>query len=487
MKNRINYILNIIKQRIDIILYAGLALVLYQIGLGIVKQNYMILVLVIIFIACLLVFLNKKKTFFLLILLIPFSFFLKLVLSLFLPGLLASVIGIYKDLLLFSLLGSTMAVIITKKQYNFKLSRMYKPVLIFIALNVILFLTNSSSLIAGLIGFRKTIIFTFMFFLTGSLIKSKEDIKILVNIVLAVGFILAIGAIIQWLFFPNLLHSATLASGGLYGYDISVSRAASFFQSANVLGFYLAFLASVLIASIFMEKDKKQLIICSVILMAFMVALLFTLSRGAWIAIVAGTAIWGIIKYKYLLKRAWLIVIVAVLAALMVLSSPLLMLRFQSIFDEEDISKQSRFEKAFSVYAFKTDNMKDFLFGQGLGTTGAVPEALASEDLKSGFIDFYYLELYNDIGIIGLGCFLWVMCCYLKLLFITERKTKDPYFKQLINGFIIATFTFLFSGFFTGVGASFEEASVFWTFMGVTVIIYNKSLEGERHENPALN
>lgn len=487
MKNMINKIINIVRGRADIILYTALAVLIYQIGLGIVKQNYMILALAIIFIACLMVFLNKKKTFFLLILLIPFSFFLKLVLSLFLPGLLASVIGVYKDLLLFSLLGSIMAVIITKKQYNFKLSRMYKPILIFIALNVILFLTNSDSLIAGLIGLRKTIIFTFMFFLTGALIRSKEDIKILVNIVLGIGFILALGAIMQWLFFPNLMHVAQIASGGLYGYTLGVTRAASFFNSANVLGFYLAFLASVLIAPIFMEKHKKKLLIYSVILTAFVVALLFTLSRGAWIALFFGAALWGIIKYKYLLKRALLVVIVAVLAALMVISSPLLMLRVQSIFDEEDISKQSRFEKVFSVYAFKTDNMKDFLFGQGLGTTGAVPEALASEDLKSGFIDFYYLELYNDIGIVGLGCFLWIMYCYLKLLFITERKTKDPYYKQLVNGFMIATFTFLFSGFFTGIGASFEEASVFWAFMGVTVVIYNKSLKGEQNEDLALN
>ena len=46
---------------------------------------------------------------------------------------------------------------------------------------------------------------------------------------------------------------------------------------------------------------------------------------------------------------------------------------------------------------------------------------------------------------------------------------RIPIITQLLNGLIIATFTFIFSGLFSGV--SFEQASAFWFFMGITVVI----------------
>jgi hypothetical protein len=505
MNNKAGTIINLafqfLAKRRELLLIAALIYFALAIGSGIVNENYTVIIISVVLMFLIFTLLNQKTAFLILIILIPFSYFIKLVIGFIAPAQIASVVGIYKDLLILFLLSSILLVIFVKKKYVFSVHKLHLPVFLYIGYCLISFLTNSPSFMAGLVGLRKMMIFISMYFIVLAIIKNKEDIKIFVNCVLGIGFLAALGAIVQWLFFPELMTIATIASGQkiganqISGYYLSIGRATSFMESPNVLGFYLAYLGSILIGMLgYIKLNKDSILkfaVYSVLLLTILVALLFSLCRGAWIALFLAISCWGVIKFKHLAKKFAIMAVIFISIFVIIMSTPILKFRMLSSFDSEDWSRQSRINKVFGSYAIRTDNPKNFLFGKGLGSVGAVPEALKSDEIDSNFIDMYYIELYTDVGVIGLGLFLLILYAYFKNLFIIERKIFDPYYKQLLNGLIIATLTFAFSGLFTGIGASFEEASLFWAFIGITLIIQRIGLlsadDGKIYENIAAN
>jgi putative inorganic carbon (hco3(-)) transporter len=465
-----------------IILIAGLLYYIYIVASGLFNDNYVVILISLILILWLLALLNQKAVFLIFMLLVPFSFIIKLAATLLVSGMAASLIGIYKDLLLFYLLTAIVSINIVKKRYVFKLNRLDIPIFVYIGYCLVNALINSSSLTIGLVGLRKMLIFTGVYFITRTLIKKEEDVRLLMKCVLGIGFVVALGAIVQWLFLPEWMSVATLAggqklmSGRITGYYLVVNRAMSFMESPNVLGFYLAYLAAIVIGMLgYLDLKKKNLsafIIYGIIAVTILTGLLFSMCRGGWIALFIALVIWGAMKFRYLSKKLFIIAVILLTAALIILNNPLLKFRLTSTFDPEDWSRQSRITKVFSTYAINLDDPKAFFVGKGIGSVGAVPDAFMSDEMvKNNFIDMYYLELYADVGIIGLGIFLWLLFSYIKYLFLAERTTANPYYKQILNGLIIATITFALSGFFTGVGASFEEATLFWAFIGITTII----------------
>gem|GEM_PF-5293079 len=470
-----------IKGRPELVLFAALTYMIYLSGRFIAKEQYLIIAVLYLAVAVLLVLLNQKKAFYLLIILLPFGFFVKSALQFFMPGLLASVVGVYKDMLIFFLLASVTSLVFVKKKYSFSFSPLYFPLILFVFFCIVEFLVNSQTYLAGIVGLRRTIMYIFMVLIVVSVLNTREDVVKFIKYVVLVGIVLAFGAVAQWVFFPKLLTSGTFAGGGLYRYSFSTGRASSLVQSPNVLGFYLAFIGAYLFGDIFYEKRFGLLLLKTAALLTVVAGLFMTLSRGAWVAIFCGASLWALFKFKYLFRKFFFFALILVVAFILVINIPVVHFRLMSVFDPDDVSRQARMSNLFVKYAVTTEDMKTFLFGRGLGTTGAVPEAFEKEGFKSGFLDLYYLELYTDIGIVGVALFLWIMARYFRVLVRTERRTRDPFLKQALNGVMAATLTFLFSGFFTGIGASFE-AGVFWSFMGVSVVIQDLV----RDESPSL-
>jgi hypothetical protein len=470
----------LLRKRADFFLSFFALYFAFQIGTNIVKENYSLVAIFVLFSIWLLVSLNLKRAFFFLIILVPFSFTIKTLTNLFLTKSIALVIGSYKDLLIFSIMSFLVLSFLKNKSHLLKISKLHVSILFFILLCLVLFFVNSNNFIAGLVGLRKTIIFTSMFFMARFLLKDEDDIKIFVNCVLGVGFIVALGTVIQYFFLPDTMSISAMSRGDVNmnqilidGYYFHFLRPSSFFEGANVLGFYLAYLAAFMVGIILVEKETKYHLLKFSALLMVLIALILTLSRGAWIALVGGILVWGLIKFRYLLRKFTFLLLIGIIISISILSSPLISFRLQSIFDPYDDSKNSRllhYTRYWGEY-FNLNNTGHFLIGKGLGTTGAVPEMFESNEFKSGFMDLYYLELYQDIGIFGLGSFLLILFFYLRILFILEKKPSNLYFKPLLNGMILATFTFILSGFFTGVGASFAEATIFWSFIGLSEAI----------------
>lgn len=261
-------------------------------------------------------------------------------------------------------------------------------------------------------GFRSVYQYILAFFIGYYLLSQKEEVQKYLYFMIVLAFAIGLYGIIQKFAGVQTPQSWIDSSEGI------TFRAFSIVQSPNVLGAYMILMIPITLSFLFIEKNKVKKLLFLVFLLAMLGALYLTLSRGAWIALLASFAIIG-----SLYNRKILIVGIGI-AVLALIFVPSVNKRVSHLFSKsyvESSIKDGRIARWISAY----DRMRnDPFFGSGLGHYGG---AVAKRNLNTIYVDSYYFKTLGEMGIVGLAIFLWLLFVLMKEIYLYLKRIKKPY------------------------------------------------------------
>jgi len=187
-------------------------------------------------------------------------------------------------------------------------------------------------------------------------------------------------------------------------------------------------------------------------------AIFFTHSRGALVAIIL-----GIVGLSFFTKYRWWLVGLVVLAIILLLVVPGVSDRFIDVFTGDDNSTNVRLVMWQGTWRLLGDN---WLFGAGLSGFPSLydqyREARHTELLL--YPHNLILNFWVEIGIVGLGAFLWLVFLFFRRVFRAYRRGKD---KALVLATMTAMIVLLVHGLIDVPYFKNDLSILFWIIIGL--------------------
>jgi hypothetical protein len=309
-------------------------------------------------------------------------------------------------------------------------------------------LSSVDYLYSPFIGFINIYLYLILWFF---IFNTKYDFNYIFNnsikLLLFVGFIMAIGALVQYFISPTLFG---MIVNDIYAQDLSDKlninkRAISFISSPQSLSLFLAI---VLILGYYNLKNKITKII-TLILILF--AGILTFSKVFVLVIISyiGVNLLLNISFKNILKIIFFMIILIFTFLNFADSNR----AFEIIYILAHLKSHVTFLVWMDFINYDT-SLSQFLFGHGIGLISRASQMIGEYQILNGSAESFLLQLYFEIGLIGLLIFLSV---YIKSIinFYKIDKYKQysillisflpsllgtPAFYGLTNNFILAFF-----------------------------------------------
>jgi putative inorganic carbon (HCO3(-)) transporter len=292
---------------------------------------------------------------------------------------------------------------------NRKLPSLKTPFLAFVVLGLGLLIADMNHFLVNIEGFRAVFQYMLAFFIGYYLLHNQGQAATLARIMVVVAS--AVGAY-------GLLQVILGVETPMHWSDSSENirtRAFSIVQSPNILGSYMALMSPIAFGLAFLEKGKKRWlwVLLGLLMLS---ALLFTLSRGAWLAFAAALGLISI----FFDRRLLIILLVAAILALFFV--PAVGSRITNLFSEEYIEKSSkdgRIARWLGAYDMMRDNP---FYGLGLGHYGG---AVGERNFGTIYVDSYYFKTLAETGLTGLALYFWLMGALVKDAYRIWRKQTN--------------------------------------------------------------
>jgi len=299
---------------------------------------------------------------------------------------------------------------------------MSKTILTLVLMGIAYLILDMTTLSASFEGFRAVFQYMFVFFVAFYLNDRPENTKALISLAVAITTLMALNGIYQWVFrVPMPVHWVDSA-------ETVRTRVWSITTSPNALGSQMAMMASLAIGLFLEEKIflRKWLWLGAAGLMTL--CLIFTYSRGAWLAFAGAVAIIGILYDRRILIAG---VIAAIIAVFFV---PPVSDRIAYLFTPEYMAKSSadgRIGRWFAAY----DQMRNSpLFGSGLGHFGGA--VAARRNLSNIYVDNYYMKTMAEMGLLGFTMFIWLIFRTLKQGYSSMQALTSPRLRLMAAGIL---------------------------------------------------
>jgi len=391
--------------------------------------------------------------------------------------------------------------IVSKERLSFNHSPLNLPILSFISI-CILSLFWSDSVMISVKELPLFLAGPFFYFVIINNINDERQIKRILNIVIITGSLFGIYGILQY-----------------QGIDFSFWRGIVGRQKVNGLFGNVNYFAEYLIAilplavSLFFvtpfksNKSKKLLLFIGILTMGG--SLLLTFTRGSYlgfgISLIFMLLLFVICRGKVFIRENRkifiLILVVIVLAAfLFTIPNPLnkpgtYISKIKARTSIASIQKVFTFGRRMAIWKFTTMMIKDHLIlGSGVGTfkyntLDYQAEFFSQGDNRSLYpygiaYDAHneYLHFWAELGIVGLGIFLWMVIAYfyygLKLL----KKTKNNYTQGMLIGMMGVVVAVLVDGIFGFPLHLPATIIIFWLSLGLTISISQNEREEKERE-----
>ena len=208
---------------------------------------------------------------------------------------------------------------------------------------------------------------------------------------------------------------------------------------------------------------------------ALFLTLVFTYSRGAWIAFFVGMLIFVFLvrKRRYIL---WVLIISA-LMALTIFLSPIIMRQFRSIFT---IYSTSGGIIRLSTWKISLDMIEDFpFFGVGLNQFKPALLIYSPEMYRTVMHQHnMFLKIGTDAGLVGLCAFAWVMIKIFKMLFMgMKTSTKQSFGYWVCLGVFCSLVATLVHGLVDATFFAPQVQTLFWILIGLVSVVSKRIVE----------
>lgn len=244
------------------------------------------------------------------------------------------------------------------------------------------------------------LLFILFYFVCRNTINDQKQLLILIWLIVCSGAVVAFLAVSQKLFGVNLTPESWIDTTMFEGNQF---RATSTLDNPNVLGEYLLFLIPIAFSMLYYLKSNFQKIISLGFVSILTLAMLLTLSRGAWLGLICGLAVFVLIRDRRLI---WLGVIALCMMPFIIPQD--ILNRFMSIGNTNDSSTAYR----LSIWLASTLMLKDF-WPIGIGLSSSVFIFVFQKYAFSASYALHshnlFLQLVLDMGIWGLILFLLII------------------------------------------------------------------------------
>jgi len=385
--------------------------------------------------------------------------------------------------------------IINREELKFVPTPLNFPILSFISI-CILSLIWSNSFFTSLKELPLFLAGPLLYFIVTNNIHYEHQVNRILNILLIIGGLFGIYGILQYngIDFPFWIRNVgRLQVFGLFG-------------NVNYFAEYLIVPLPIAVSLFFTCQKKLKKILLLIGILAMGTALMFTFTRGSYLAF--GSAL-IIMFFLFLIsrdinfiknKKKYFIIIIAaviIITSIFFIPNPLnkpgtVIFKIKSRLSPTILTQGVSIKRRITVWKFTTLMIKDRPFiGAGIGTfkynsLKYQAKYFGQGENRSLYIHGFatkthneYLQLWAELGIIGLGIFIWLMIGYFTYGLRFIKKTKNEYKKGIIIGLMGAVVAVLVDGIFGFPLHLPATVILFWLALALTIVMIKSEVDAE--------
>ncbi|MFW5648913.1 MAG: O-antigen ligase family protein [Candidatus Alkaliphilus sp. MAG34] len=371
--------------------------------------------------------------------------------------------GLWDELLFIVMVGAFLInLIVTSKGFEYRLTSMDMPIIVFGGVSIFLLLINSPDMYIALEGARVMLQHIVWYFAAVNIVKDKNIAKNVIKLLILITFIISLHGIYQYIVGVEIPSS---------WYDSAESgmrtRVFSIIGSPNILGGLLVLVFPITLAFGFNEIKPFKKIIYFLMTMSMMLCLVFTFSRGAWLAFCFVAVVFAILKDKRLIIPIVIGVIVLVIALPEIGNRMLYM--FSPVYFASSAKGGRIIRWVQAIETIKTGP----LLGVGLGRYGG---ATAMRYIPgSVYTDNFYLKTMAEMGVVGFIAFIFMLYRVVIESLKTIRYAEDSDTTNISIGIFTGLLGVLAHNLVENVFEVPMMTSYFWLLAAI-MILFNKHI-----------
>lgn len=314
------------------------------------------------------------------------------------PGL--SVFGSVWDelLLIFAIFYVFLSRIRNSGRIKLNLTPMDLPVTIYLILGVSHVFIRALDLGVAVEGFRAVFQHILWYFAATQLIRDEDTAEKVVDGMIVMGLFLGLHAVYQY------VMKVPMPGNWVDTAENITTRAYSIIGSPNILGVIFVLIINFAMARTLASKNWKHRAFYGGSALVMIAGLLFTMSRGAWLAFAFGVGIFTILLIPKLIiplfgaGAGFVLFGGALSERLLYMMSPVYLMKSAAG------GRLYRWAIGLELWT------RNKLFGVGLGRFGGA--VAINNRLAPFYLDNYYLKTLVEMGIYGVAALLFVIICF---------------------------------------------------------------------------
>jgi len=371
----------------------------------------------------------------------------------------------------------------SQEEYKISHTPLNLPVLAFMAICAISLLWSDSPMVS-LLELPLFLAGPILYFIVVNNIKSKHQINRLLTSLLIISSLLGIYGIFQYQGIDFPFWKGNIARQQVFG----------LFGNVNFFAEYLIVPLTLAISLFFSCRNRTHKILLLVGILAMGGSLILTFTRGSYLAVGVSLILMFFLylvsqgrsfikKYKKIF--IFILALFILVTFLFALPNPLnksgtAISKIKERISISQFSQDFALRRRIATWKFTTMMIKDHpLLGSGLGTFKYNSLAYQAKFFPYGVADKAhneYLQFWAELGIVGLGIFIWLIFNYFSYAIKLLKKTKDNYYQGIIIGLIGAVTAVLVDGLF-GFPLHLPATLVlFWLVLGLTMVVANNEV-----------
>lgn len=343
-------------------------------------------------------------------------------------------------------------------------------------------------------------------FLTGPLlyfvlinnISEEQQINRILNTILIVGGLFGIYGILQYNGIDFAFWAGNIGRQSVFG----------LFGNVNFFAEYLIVPLPLAVSLFFAARNRIHKIFLLIGILAIGGSLILTFTRGSYLAIGISSLFMFLLylasRGKSFIKEhkkifIFILALIILVTFLFALPNPLnkpgtAISKIKSRISISQFTESSSLKRRIAIWKFTILMIKDHpLLGSGIGTYKYNTLKYQAEFFKQGenrslyphgFADKAhneYLQLWAEIGIVGLGIFIWLIISYFSCGIKILRKIKDEYKQGIIIGLMGSVVAVLIDGLFGFPLHLPATVILFWLVLALTIVTIKIGADAEEN------
>lgn len=282
-------------------------------------------------------------------------------------------------------------------RYNF--GPMDLPVIIYIILGVSHVMIKAPDLGIAVEGFRSVFQHILWYFIATQYVRTIRDSQRVIKVMMGLGLFLGLHAVYQY------VVKVPMPGNWVDTAENITTRAFSIIGSPNILGVIFVLLIPIGVAMALSAGSTLGKVYYGGVSLVMLAGLLFTMSRGAWLAFAFAAGIFVIILVPKLiipfagLGGAFVLFGGALSDRLLYMLSPVYLMKSAAG------GRLYRWNIGLEVWR------RDTAFGMGLGRYGGA--VAMNNNLTPFYLDNYYLKTLTEMGLYGIAALLFVVISFI--------------------------------------------------------------------------